>query len=640
LNPSRRTASVALLVVLTAGLPARAADPAELFPADTLLYAEVHKPAEVGPNIASVVKGSILADGIPFIHDRKDRAKNLRDINGKPELALLALAASPELLAEFGKLGGLAGGLLGFSERGEPELALAVLTGDSPAAGAAARAFLTLTPNLRRVGVVGNVPVFQYRTVSITYDNFGRPQPQNDKPPTDGPHEPTFAYTPGLFVVGTNKAAVAVVLARFTGTAKAEGSLAATPAFKSAAAAHRQPGVFFFANVTEFGAKLDAANKSRGEMPGSDLSAWFQLAVNLKAVRTLAGSLRFRDDGLTATVSATLDATQKSPVLEFLGGSGAKVEWLHHAPKPAVFAATVALPEKNRAAAVVGFLDALAKAEGEIGRLPGEAVKELEAKLKVPIADGLLGKTRAVTLVMPTKQELPKGVRPLPMLAFHTEGAEVAAAWEAFMPKLVGELSGAEAAPEPASETIGGVKVLSLAGTGLPWKAALHYARKGSVFVVGLDRKIVAAAVAGEPGASVVGAAGVTEPPEGTALFGTLSPGDVLQLLSERPKPEGPVVPVPGARPRRNDNGQFELEKEQEDETKGLKDFLSAFAALPPMTVTVRRLDGELRLELWQPKVQNGGLTQVINAGVVWADKLLNRYADTSGNIRTFGGFR
>jgi hypothetical protein len=625
--------------VLAVALPARAADLAELFPTDTLVYAEVHKPAEVGPQVAAMVKGSVLADGIPLVHDRKDKAKNLRDLNGKPELALLALAASPELLAEFGKLGGVAAGLVGFSERGEPEVALAVLTGDSPAAGAAARAFLTLTPNLRRVGAVGTVAVFQYRTVSITYDNFGRPLIQNDKPPTDGPHEPTFAYAPGLFVAGTNKAAVAAVLARFHGTVKADGSLAATPAFKSAAAAHRQPGVFFFANVAEFAAKLDAANKSRGETAASDLYAWFQLAVRPTAVRSVAGSLRFRDGGLAATVTATCDPSHKSPLVEFLAGSGAKVELLHHAPKPAVIAATVALPEKDRAAAVVGFLDALAKAEGEIGRLPGEAVKELEAKLKVPIADGLIGKTRAVTVVMPSKQELPKGVRPLPMLVLHTESAEVAAAWEAFVPKLVGELSGA-AAPEPASESIGGVKVFSLAGTGLPLKAAVHYARKGAVFAVGLDRKLVAAAAVGEPVASVVGAVGVPEPGDGTALFGTLSPAEVIRLLTERPKTEGPVVPVPGARPRRNDEGQFELEKEREDETKALNEFLSAFAGMPPMTVAVRRVGGEVRVELWQPKVQNGGLTAVINAGVVWFDKVLNRYADTGGNIRSFGRFR
>ena len=625
-----------LLLVLVAPA-ARAADPADLFPPDTLVYAEVHDPARVAPQLAALVKGSVLEDSIPFVHQRKDAAKDLRDLNGKPELALLGLAASPELLAEFKKLG-VAVGLLGYTARGEPEVALAVLTGDSPAAGAAARAYLTLTPNLRRVGTVGPVPVFQSRTPSVSYDPMGRPQVQNDKPPAEGPHEPTFAYTPGLFVAGTSRNALAAVLTRFRGEAK--GSLSRAPGFKSAAAAHRQPGVFFFANVPEFCARYDAANKARGDLVGSDLYAWFKLMANPKALRTLAGSLRFTDGGLSLTVTGTFDPAHKVPLVEFLAGSGAKVELLHHAPRPAVLAATVALPEKNRAAAVIGFLDSLAKAEGELGRLPGEAVKEIEGKLKVPIADGLIGRTRAVTVVLPAKQELPKGARPLPLLVFHTEGAEVAAAFEAFVPKLVGELAGAEAPPEPASETIGGVKVFSLAGSGLPWKAAVHYARRGPTFAVGLDRRLVAAAAAGDPAASVVGGNGVPRPEEGLAVFGTLAPGEAIRLLSERPKPEGPVVPVPGGPPRRGNDGQLELQKEREDEAKALKEFVAAFGALPPATVAVRRAGDELRLEVWQPKAADGGLRAVINAGVGWADKWLNRSADAGGSFRAYGGFR
>ena len=638
MNPSRRIAFAAL-VVLAAALPARAAtDPAALFPADTLVYAEVHKPAEVGPHVAALVKGTVLAEGLPFIHDRKDRAKSMRDLNGKPELGLLSLVASPELLAEFGKLGGLAAGVVGYTEQGIPEVALAVLTGDSPA-GAAARAYLTLTPNLRRVGTVGSVPVFQSKPVSISYDNQGRQQVQNDKPPTDTPGELTYAYTPALFVVGSTKAAVAVVLARFSGAAKSEGTLADAPAFRSAAAAHRRPGVFFYVNPAEADKKLAARARQTNQADVPDAWGWFDLVVNGKAVRTVAGSVVFRDGGLAATVTATFDPAQKSPLVEFLSGSGAKVELLHHAPKPAVFAVTVVLPPQGRAAALVGFLDALTKAEGEIGRLPGEAVKELEEKLKVPLSDGLIGKTRAVTVVMPAKQELPKGARPLPLLVFHCETPEVAAAWEAFVPKLVADLSGAAAPPEPASELIAGTKVLSLTGTGLPWKSAVSYARKESVFVVGLDRKLVGAAVAGDPGGSVVGASGVAEPAEGTGLFGTLAPGEVIRLLAERPKAEGPVVPVPGPQPRRNDDGQFELEKSHEDEAKAMAEFLTAFAGLPPMTVAVRRAGADLQLDLWQPKVEGGAMTPVVNSGVAWFDKLLNRYSDPNGNSR-FGRFR
>ena len=43
---------------------------------------------------------------------------------------------------------------------------------------------------------------------------------------------------------------------------------------------------------------------------------------------------------------------------------------------------------------------------------------------------------------------------------------------------------------------------------------------------------------------------------------------------------------------------------------------------------------------MWQPKAADGGLRAVINAGVGWADKWLNRSADAGGSFRAYGGFR
>src|SRR5438067_1703868 len=78
----------------------------------------------------------------------------------------------------------------------------------------------------------------------------GRQQLSNDKPPTEGPHEATFAYVPGLILVGTGKGALAPIIERFQG--KGKGSLRESPLFQAAAAAHRQPGLFFFADVPQF----------------------------------------------------------------------------------------------------------------------------------------------------------------------------------------------------------------------------------------------------------------------------------------------------------------------------------------------------------------------------------------------------
>src|SRR5262249_10592978 len=155
--------------------------------------------------------------------------------------------------------------------------------------------------------------------------------------------------------------------------------------------------------------KLDEAGRARGEPFESELFAWLKLTANPKALKSVAGCARFRDGGLSLVVSGTLDLAQKSPLGDFFAGPPVKGEELHHARKPASFAATVNLPEKNRAQTLVGFLDAVAKSTGELGRLPGDIVKDVQTNHKVPLTDTLLAKVRAVTVIVPAKQNLPKG---------------------------------------------------------------------------------------------------------------------------------------------------------------------------------------------------------------------------------------
>ena len=188
-----------------------------------------------------------------------------------------------------------------------------------------------MTTQLRRVGEVAKVPVFQYRTPNINYDPNGNPLIQIDKPFSDGPHELTFAYTPGLFVVGTSKASIGHAIRRFLGEEKA-GGLGGTAAFREAARVHRQSGLFFYLNYpssTLASKPRFAPGKCRGEPAAactplrgglSDLYEWFNLTANAKAVKTVAGSVRFRDGGLAATVAVTLDPSHKSPLLDILSG--------------------------------------------------------------------------------------------------------------------------------------------------------------------------------------------------------------------------------------------------------------------------------------------------------------------------------
>lgn len=639
---------VGLLLAPMPGVAAPPADLAELFPAGTLAYAEVVNPPELAPQLARLVKGTPLEDSIPLIQRRKEAARTPVEFQ-QEELAWLGLLASPELLAEFKNLR-LAAGVTGFTDGGEIEAAAVVLTGDSPAAGLAARALITMDPTLRKVGEVAGVPIFQHRQPNVTTDNSGVPMIVADKGLTDGPHEATYAYLPGLFVLGTSKAAVSQAITRFKGEplkGERNPSLAATPLFQQAAKRHRQTGLFVFVNFPEFAAQFHKANGIRGGLgrledllwsgADTDLFAWFKLTANPKAVQSLAGCVTLRDGGLVTRVGIEFDPTQKSPLLDLFSGPGVKAEWLHHARRPAQLSLAVSFPETNRAATVLAFLDALAKAQGELGRLPSEAIAEFEKTSGVALSTTVLGKTRGATVVLPAQQELPKGARVWPLVVLHGEDAAVAADWETLLPKLIGFLAGAETPPQPASESVNGVKVFSLPGSGLPTQAPVHYARSGAAVAIGLDRKVVAAGVVADSAAAITsGPDGVSLPSEPVSGFGTLTLRPLLAALLDQPPVKGPVVPVDrGGNPGTLPNGQPIPAKWVEEGKKAQGEFLAALDSLAGSTLQVRREGSELRLEWYQPKLHNGGLKAVIEAGATWLDK--TRYARSANPLDPLG---
>jgi hypothetical protein len=336
----------------------------------------------------------------------------------------------------------------------------------------------------------------------------------------------------------------------------------------------------------------------------------------------------------------TIDPAHKSPLVDILSGSETRIELLHHAPRPSTFAVAIALPEKNRAEAVIAFLDAIAKSKGELGKLPRDIVKELSEKNKTDVASGLLGKVRAATVVMPARQELPKGGKPGPMIVLHTADSTAAEAWEDFLPKLLGELAGATAPLQTSSETVSGVKVLTVPGSGLPWNAPVHFARAGAAVAIGLDRKLVAAAAVGDPSTSMVGPDKGLSPPGGApaALFGLISLGEVIPSLFEEPRGAGPVVPVdePPVLP----GGQPIPESVIEDLTKARKDLATALGTLPQATVAARRVGNELRLEVFQPKVQQGDFKGAIDAAANWLDRSASLGLTFTGPSRQLGGIR
>ena len=121
------------------------------------------------------------------------------------------------------------------------------------------------------------------------------------------------------------------------------------------------------------------------------------------------------------------------------------------------------------------------------------------------------------------------------------------------------------------------------------------------------------------------------------ALLGAVNLGDMIGAI-DLPATTGPVRPFePPPRARRGEDliPPDELLKEVD---KSRAAFLAAFGELPPAVITVRRVGDELRLEVFQPKVQGGGLTPVINAGVNWFDKLMNLRDPNRGAVELYDG--
>ncbi len=628
-----RIACFTVATLLIGAAPVVAAEPADLFPADTLAYAEAREPAKVAPQITAALAGSKLADVMKLIDAHRDAAKTPHDLTGKPLLAVLGLVASPELAAEVGKLGGVGAGITGFNATGEPEAAVAVLTGDSAASGLAARAFLSLA-SVRRVGAVDGVPVYQFRNPRFSFDNnTGQQKLDNDKPPEEGAYEATAAYTPGLFVYGTSKAAVGAVLTRYRG--KGVNGLGGVATFRAARDAHPHPGVFIYANAAELVTRLDEARRASEGSPEPDALGWFRLLADDKSVRHVAGTIRLRDGGLAAELSVVFAPDRASPLLTLLSGPGMKAEYLGAASSSAPMAVAVTFPEKDRASAVVGLLDAAAKASGGLGRTPSEAIKELETRFKMSVADELIGKTRGATVFTPALGAGGKATQSLPTVVLHADSPAVAAAWEEFLPKLAADLGGGEPV-QPSSEVVDGVKVLSLPGTDLPWRAGVHYARKDAAVAVGLDRAVVAAAVTAGPA--------TVQLPTGNpaSLVGFVRGGGMIRRVRAEARPSGPVVPVNP--PRLTTRPGFQPggtapphETQMKTEEKALDAVWAALDALPAMVVTARRDGTDLRLEVRQT-VGKDGFAPVVDAAVAWFDAYLNRTDSFSPGVP--GGFR
>ena len=461
-------------------------DLAALFPAGTLAYAEVGQPVAAADSIAAFTKGTLLADSLGFSHDRRDKLRPPAPSYGLKKAGEWSLFTSPEMLAEFKRFRGIAAALTGFDPKtGRPSLAVAFVLGESNMAGLLARQYLLTAENIRRVGKVDGVAVYQNRGLTgAIADENRKVEPDDDPAPAQGSGEFTYLYVPGLFVIGSSLEAVGDVYRRFAGTEKS-ASFAASPQLKTQVEARKKPGVFFCAGLDAFDSQLIAAKKSsKAEWLKSPAVSYIRFLLNPQQVEAFSGSLQLRPDGWAISATAEVKAGGTCPLLALLSGGEVNLA------EADAFPAAIRLafpPKEKRAKAILDAADAIARALGEAGGLPSELVAEADKK-GFKLAGDWLPLVRSAALFNPAAAG-PNAKPAHAVLVLALEDAAAAKAWLGIVPRVSQVFSGAEKFSDPASETIQNVKVWGLVHDGI----SFHYAVAGTKLILGHDRDGVAA---------------------------------------------------------------------------------------------------------------------------------------------------
>jgi len=581
----RIIAASALLIFGTTASAAESKDLAELFPAGTLAYAEIGQPVGTSDAFAEFVKGTLLADSVGYSHDRRDKMLPPGMLAGLKNAGEWSLFASPEMLADFKKFKGVAAALTGFDPKtGRPALAVAFVLGESRLAGFLARQYLLTAPNVRRVGKIDGIAVYQNRGLTgAVVDENNKPQPNDDPAPAQGTAEPTYFYAPGLLVIGSNVGAVQDVYRRFAGTEKT-ASFATSTQLKSQAEARKKPGVFFCADVGRLELQLTAAKKvSSAEWLKMPAVSYVRFLLNPKQVESFTGSLQLQPDGWALAASAVVQAGGTCPLLALLAGGEASFDHVRGAPVDAPGAFTVAFPAKEkRAKAILDAADAIGQALGHAGALPGESAAEAEKK-GFKLSAAWLPVVKSLSVILPKPSTDPKAEPVYPMVILTLDDDAAALGWLGILPKISQVLSGVEKLPDPASETIQNVKVWGLVHDSTP----IHYALAGSRIILGRDRDVVAkcATSPANPWPKADG-----QP----AALGALAFANAWALL---PDLKASPTPKDGAR---NTIRIEDLQQQPDPGNAVAKEWGKALAAMPPLMLQAKGSGQKLTVELIQ----------------------------------------
>lgn len=654
----RFAASLALLLALAAPVVAEE-ELANLVPARTLAYLELHDPPRLSRELHALIHGSYLQTPAAFL--ARHTTGQRKPTNG--EAFLLAWLASPEFIDELGDWQGGCLALTGVFRDEAPVVAGVLKTGKSRMTPLALRMILLDSGEVHCIGKVEGVPMFQigdaekrkppevarrWRESAAPLAQLVRgPRPHRtyaialleDIPVEEPEEKPEYgcflSLMPGAIAFGSTPDSLADTIRRLKGKS-AEPSLAAQPAFRAAAALRDRPGLFAWSDPPRLTrlindmlrrdlirrqdevrnrplkkgekrdpAKIRAALRQIEEQQRRETQEWtiFQKLANPSGMHYAAAGWSLREGELSCGFEVRMKEKQTSPLLALLPHQKIGADLLRAVPGDAFALFALPLPDgAARLAHLLKLADTLQAGE-EGATPPSRLLRELEKQWKVNLGRDVLARIQsaAVAVRLVGQPEKEAGVYPLLLLEAVSE--EAAAKLEALVPRLY---AAGDTPAEPRRHVLEGQVVHSLAEeaadsslTGPP----AHYGRRGRLLVLGWHRGGVAAALRDSARPK-----DLLNLPRGLATVNAEGAVSALGLFSCRQL----LAQLTRHGSDAENQGPADLRA-----LRYLREMSAPMATMPPTLFVVKRLPDGLRVEFRQSELPIASRT-VIDIALTW----------------------
>ncbi len=538
-----------LLLIVHGAASAEVNDLADLVPADTLNYLELHDPPRLARELHALVKGSYLQHPATFFaHHTRQRNK------GNVEAFLLAWFCSPEFIDELGDWEGGCVALTGFTRSDNPIITGVLRTGRSRMVPLALRMALAASGEVHCIGRVEGVPLFQIG------DAEQRKRPEiaqrmqdpavpllrlfhgprapiaygiallEDMPVEEPEEKPEFgcflALMPGVIAAGSTPEILSDTIRRLKGKFP-NTSLATVPAFRGAAALRNRAGLFAWTDPPRLTRTLNDFLRrdlirrqdeirqrplAKGEKPNPakraaeirgaeaqhrrETQEWtfFQTLVNPAAMRYATACMSLRDGEFSSVVEVRMKDRRTSPLLDVLPSERIGADLLRAVPGDAFCLFCLPLPDGPTALTrLLKLADAYAAAGDDKTPPPSKTLRELEKSLKMHLRRDVLAKIKSAGVAVHLVGQPEKEAGMYPVFVIEAVSEDAAKDLEAALPRLYG--AGGKAA-EPKQYTIEGQVVRSFTDNAADPDTKgppAHYGRRGKLLVLGWHRGRVAA---------------------------------------------------------------------------------------------------------------------------------------------------